>query len=52
MKLKRNRLTDIENKLVITSEERERRMSKIGVMDNEVQTIMYKINKLQGAIPR
>ena len=34
----------MENKLVVTSEERERRRRKLGVGDYEVQTIMYKIN--------
>ena len=49
---KQNRLTDIENKLVVTSGEREGGRGKIGVGEEEVQTIdtMYKINKLQGYI--
>ena len=47
---KRNRLTDIENKLVFISGEREVGRGKIGVGDEEVQTTMYKINKLQGYI--
>ena len=47
---KRNRLTDIENKLVFISGEREVGRGKIGVGDEEVQTTMYKTNKLQGYI--
>ena len=39
-------LKDIGNKLVVTSGEREGRRSKIGARDKEVQTAMYKINKL------
>ena len=46
----RNRLTDIENKRVVTSWERERGRGKIGVGDEEVQTTMYKIDKQQGYI--
>ena len=37
---KRNRLTDIENKLVVTSGKGERRREKIGV-GTETQTIVY-----------
>ena len=40
--------TDSENKLVVTSGEREGGRGKIGEEDQEVQTTMYKINKLQG----
>ena len=45
-----NRLTDIENKLVVTSGEREERRGIIRVGDWEVQTTMYEINKQQGYI--
>ena len=38
----KNRLTDIKNKLVVTSGERGR--GNIRVWDEEVQTIMYKIS--------
>ena len=34
---KRNRLTDIENKLVVTSGEREGGRAKIGVGDSEIK---------------
>ena len=47
MEQKRNKLTDIENKLVPTSGEREVGRGKIGVEDSEVQTTMYKIKKVQ-----
>ena len=33
---------------MVTSGERESERSKIGVGDGEIQTTMYKINKLQG----
>ena len=46
----RNRLTDIENKLVVTRGEREVGRGKMGVGDKEVQITVYKINKLQGYI--
>ena len=41
---KKSRFTDIENKLVVTSEERERRKGNIGVGDQGAQTIRYKIS--------
>ena len=41
---KRNRLTDTENKLVVTSGEREVGRGKTGVGDSEIQTTMYKIS--------
>ena len=34
----RNRLTEIENKLVITKGERERRENKLGVCDEHIKT--------------
>ena len=40
----------MENKLVVTKAEREWRSGKIEVGSSEVQTTMYKINKLQGSI--
>ena len=46
--IEENRLTDIENKLVVTSGEREGRRDKIGVGIKEVQTTVYKIHQLQG----
>ena len=46
----RNRLTDVENNLVVTSREREREEGHIGVRDKEMQIAMYKINKEQGYI--
>ena len=49
-KKERNRLTDMENKLVVTSAEKEWRSGKIEVGSSEVQTTMYEINKLQGSI--
>ena len=42
--------THREDKLVVTSGEREGGRGKIGVGEEEVQTIAYKINKLQGSI--
>ena len=44
----KNRLTDIENKLLVTSGERNEGTGKIGIGDLEIQTITYKINKQQG----
>ena len=35
---------------MVTSREKERRRNKIGVANEELQSIMYKINKLQGYI--
>ena len=46
----RNRLTDTENKLLVTSRERKGGRGKRGVGDYEVQTTVDKINKLQGCI--
>ena len=43
-------LTDLKNKPVVTSGEKERRWGKIGVPDSDVQTTMYKKHKLQGYI--
>ena len=40
----RNRLTDIENKLVVTKGEREGRRDKLGVWDKHIHTTTYKIN--------
>ena len=40
----------MENKLVVTSAEKEWRSGKIEVGSSEVQTTMYEINKLQGSI--
>ena len=40
---KRSRLTDVGNKLVVTSGEREGGRGNIRVGDQEVQTITYKI---------
>jgi len=41
-----NRITNTENKLVITSEER----GKIGVWDKQIQITMYKTGKQQRCI--
>ena len=40
----RNRLTDIENKLLVTKGEREGGRGKLGVWDYHVHTTIYKIN--------
>jgi len=50
IKQSRNRLTDVENNLVVTSREREREEAHIGVRDKEMQIAMYKINQEQGYI--
>ena len=50
MNITKHRFTNIENKLVVTRGEREGGWGKIGVGDQEIQTTMYKINKLQGYI--
>ena len=34
----RNRLTEIENKLVVTKGERETRKNKLGICDEDIQT--------------
>ena len=39
--------TDIDNKVVVTCGEREGGRGKIGEEDLEVQTVMYKVNKIQ-----
>ena len=41
------RLTDIENKLVVTKGEREWGREKLGLWDQGIQTTMYKIDKPQ-----
>ena len=43
--IKRSRLRDTEDKLVVTSGKREGGMGNIGVRNKEVQTISYKINR-------
>ena len=43
----KKKLADIENKLVVSSGEREVCRGKIGIR-TKVQTTMYKINKIQG----
>ena len=45
-----NRLTDLENNLVVTGQEREVGWRHDKGRGLEVQTTMYKINKLQGSI--
>ena len=45
---KRKRLTDIENKLVITKREKEGERKKSGVWNEEIQITMYKIDKQKG----
>ena len=44
-KKKRNRLMDTENKLVVTSGEREEGSHKRRVWGQEIQTTMHKIDK-------
>ena len=41
---KRNRITDVENELVVTREEREGRRGNIRVGDKEIQPSKHKIN--------
>ena len=43
-----NRFTDIENKLVVTEGERDRRRDNLRVWDEDIQTAIYKIDKKQG----
>ena len=50
IKQSRNRLTEVENNLVVTSREREREEGHIGVRDKEMQIATYTINKEQGHI--
>ena len=45
---KRNRFTDIENKLVITSGEREMRRGRIRLGELRGTNYLYKIGKVQG----
>ena len=42
------RLTDIENKLVITKREKEGERKKSGVWNEEIQITIYKIDKQKG----
>ena len=44
---KRNRLTDIENNLMVTKRERGWGRDKLGVWDYQIQTTTYKIGKQQ-----
>ena len=44
----RNRLADIENKLVATKGEREENMDKLGCGDEQTYSIIHKIDKQQG----
>ena len=46
----RNRLTDIENGLVIAKEEAGGERDGLGDWDQQMQTITYKIDKQQGSI--
>ena len=43
----RNRLTDIENKLMDTKGERGRGRDKLGVWDEQIYTTIYKIDNQQ-----
>ena len=43
----KNRLKDIENKPVFTSEEREKRSGKLGIWGLETEPTMCKIDKQQ-----
>ena len=44
----RNRLTDIENRLVVAKGERGWGRDKLGVWDQQMQTTVQKIDKQQG----
>ena len=44
----RNRVTDIENKLVVTKGEKEVGRDKLCIRDKQIQTTIYKIDKQQG----
>ena len=44
----RNRLTDIENKLVTPRDESEGGRDKLAVWDSQIQTTVHKIDKQQG----
>ena len=50
--MNRKRRTELENKSVVTSGEREEGRGKRRVGDQEVQTTMSEINKLEGCIIR
>ena len=41
----RNRVMDIESKVIVTRKERRQRKDKSGVWDQHIQTTMYKIDK-------
>ena len=44
---KRNRLTDIENKLVVTKVKSEMGRDRLGVYNYQIQITMYKVKKQQ-----
>ena len=44
----RNKLTDIENKFMVTKGEGVWGKDKLGVWDWQIQTTIYKIDKTQG----
>ena len=44
--MNRNRLTDIENKLMVTKGERGLERDKLGVWDQQIQATIYKVNKV------
>ena len=44
----RNRLTDIENRLVVAKAEGESGREGLGVWDEQMQTIIYRTDKQQG----
>ena len=46
----RNKLTDIENRLVVAKEEDGRGRDGVGVWSEQMQTIIYKMDKQQGPI--
>ena len=46
--MKRNTLTDIDNKFMVIKMERRCRKDKMGVWDQQINTTVYKIGKQQG----
>ena len=46
----RNKLTDIENRLVVAKGDGEEERTALGVCDYQVQTIIYRMDKQQSPI--
>ena len=48
MNLNRDRLTDVENKLMVIKGEKRWERHKLGVWDSQIQTATHKIDKQKG----